>query len=129
MRHASFAFISLVLTFVALPAFAQDDDVASRVDAICCGANCCLIGGSCFSNGDVNPDNSCQTCDVSGSQTAWTDMDGCTPPDSGVVTPPADSGTGGGEGGGGCSASPAGSAGPLAFLGLLGALFFVRRRR
>lgn len=128
MRTASFASLLTVLSLFAVPALAQEDDVASRVDAICCGGNCCLIGSDCFSNGDTNPDNACQTCDVSATQTAWTDVSGCAPEDSGV-TPAADSGTTPPAEGGGCSASGASSsAGPLALLGLLGALFVWRRR-
>ncbi len=32
----------------------------------------CLIGGSCYSNGTVDPNNQCRRCNVSASQTSWT---------------------------------------------------------
>ena len=52
-------------------------------------ASSCLIGGECVNSGDVNPTNSCQSCDPSSSQTEWTvntgacdDGDACTTGDT-----------------------------------------------
>lgn len=119
--------LAVVALFAPTSAAAQDD-VGSAVEGICCGVNCCLIGGSCSSRGDANPSNPCQTCNPSMSQTAWTDTAGCGGTDSGP--PPArDAGTGTTDGGGCSAATGTGSAAQAGLLGLLGALFLVRRRR
>jgi len=123
----------------------------SEALAICCGGSCCSIAGTCYGTGDENPDDECQTCDPSNSQTAWTDTPGCTPggEDAGVAeedmgTPaeedmgtPAEedmgtpTGTDGGPTGddsgsddGGCAAGGSG-----AFGGLFGLLLLGLRRR
>ncbi|MAQ16462.1 MAG: hypothetical protein CMN30_16925 [Sandaracinus sp.] len=110
------AFGALALGLFASGAAAQED-VGSQVDAICCGGNCCLIDGDCFTSGEANPADSCLSCDPSGSQTAWTNT--CGSADAG--TTPADD-----DDDDGCAAG--GRAGYGA--GLVGlALFFRRRRR
>lgn len=127
-------------------------EALARVDAICCGASCCAIEGGCQRTGEMNPANSCQLCDPSESQTAWTDIPGCTPDadagpaevdagpvetdagpvetdagpvetDAGSTTPPPSGG-----GGGGCSVNQGQSTGAW-ILGVLGALFLATRRR
>lgn len=81
-----------LLALLALPGATStahaddDDDVGVSREAVCCGANCCSIAGSCLSRGDTNPANPCQECNPSSDQFDWTDMPGCTPPDAG---PPA----------------------------------------
>ncbi|MEM9193408.1 MAG: hypothetical protein AAGF12_29810 [Myxococcota bacterium] len=60
------------------------DSVGSVQSAICCGGNCCLIEGSCFQRGDMNPMNRCETCDPGNSRRDWTAMAGCTPGDADV---------------------------------------------
>lgn len=104
-------------------------DVGAAQEGICCGATCCLIDGTCLSDGDVNPANSCEVCDPATSQAAWTTLDGCGQPDSGSQpemdagsTPPPPSG-------GGCSVAQSGEGAPLALTGLLAAVFLFRRRR
>lgn len=87
MRHL---LLTASLLLIASPAFADDEDIGTGSSPICCGANCCLIAGTCFSRGETNPDNECEACDPSSTQTAFTAVPGCTPADSGVA--PADSG-------------------------------------
>jgi MYXO-CTERM domain-containing protein len=132
MRRALFASTFAGLSILASAAAAQEDVGASR-EAICCGANCCLIGGECFTRGDTNPADDCQECDPSVSQTAWTDVDGCGGgSDAGPTDPPeVDAGSGGDTdpGDGGCSVGATGSAAPGAILALLAGLAFWRRRR
>lgn len=72
-------FAVAILTTLMMP--------ASEALAICCGGSCCLIDDVCRSTGDTNPENECQTCDPSNSQTAWTDTPDCTPggDDAGVA--------------------------------------------
>jgi uncharacterized protein (TIGR03382 family) len=110
--------LALALGLVATGASAQD--VGSRVDEICCGSDCCLIDGECYTSGEASPADACLVCDPSGSNTTFTDT--CT-------TAP-DMGSGGGDDGddGGCSAAggPAGAYG-FALAGVALALF--RRRR
>src|SRR5262245_18665722 len=60
--------------------------------AVCCGANCCNIGGSCVGRGEINPGNNCQTCNPSSSQFNWSPVQGCTPADAGMMPPPFDGG-------------------------------------
>lgn len=127
MRRAIFA--STLALLLTAPAAAQDDDVGAAVEAICCGMECCLIG-TCRGRGQVNPDNSCEMCDPSTSQSEWTAIPGCVPPDAGTppatdagsTTPPPDDG-------GGCSVGATGARGPLALLSLVGGLALFRRRR
>jgi len=125
---------------------------ASEALAICCGGSCCRIDGTCYTTGEENPDNECQTCDPSNSQSAWTDTPDCTPAedDAGVAeedmgtatevdmfTPAEEdmgssSGTDGGstgddsgsDGDGGCAAGGSG-----AFGGLFGLLLLGLRRK
>lgn len=132
MRRSILAFLATVaaiFTFSTTSASAQDD-VAGSVEAICCGTGCCLIDSQCFMNGDANPTDECQTCDVSSSQTAWTDVAGCGGTDAGPS-----GGTDAGPGDtddGGCSASPGQSGSPLGALALglaAATLLSIRRRR
>ncbi len=127
MRRVLLALV-LASSFVSLNALAQED-IGAAHEAVCCGATCCLIDGTCLMDGNTNPANPCQVCDPSQSQAEWTAVEGCTQPDSGpppmrdagTTTPPPASG--------GCSATGAGSAAPAVLLGLALALCFVRRRR
>ncbi|MCB9735738.1 MAG: hypothetical protein H6745_24395 [Deltaproteobacteria bacterium] len=69
----------------------------------------CLVGGACYGDGAVNPDNPCERCDAAATATAWTarpdatacdaDGTGCTVGDQCqaglcVAGPPADCGDG-----------------------------------
>lgn len=59
-------------------AYAQDDDdIGSATEAICCGGNCCSIGGMCFTRDQENPANACEVCDPSSSRTSFTAVAGC----------------------------------------------------
>ena len=57
---------------------ACDDKLACTVD-ICGGCVCynavkvgrCLIGGACYTTGEINPKNTCQRCEPSSSATGW----------------------------------------------------------
>jgi C1A family cysteine protease len=40
----------------------------SSLATVCSG---CIIGGACYANGTPKPGNPCQSCDISQSQTAW----------------------------------------------------------
>lgn len=69
---------------------------------VCCGANCCFIDAMCRTRGALNPANACQACDPSMSQSAWSAVPGCTPPndagpppatDGGGIVPPIDAGS------------------------------------
>lgn len=128
---------ALVLSLVSFAGCAADgpEEIGGATEAICCGANCCLIDGSCTRRGDTNPANSCEMCDPSSSNTSWTAVAGCAadasppadtgPADTGTA---ADTGTGGG-GDGGCSVGRArGGAAALGFASLL-AVTLLRRRR
>ncbi len=58
----------------------------SEAFAICCGGSCCRIESVCFNTGDPNPDDACQVCDPSTSQTMWTDVAGCGDADAGTMS-------------------------------------------
>lgn len=126
MKRALLPILALGL-FVATPAEAQDVD--SRVDSICCGGGCCFIDSVCFTDGDTDPADSCNTCDTSSSRTDWTrsTAPACSGGGTDAGSPGTDAGGGGGGGDGGCSAGgPVHHASAL----LLGAaLVFLRRRR
>ncbi|MCP4709410.1 MAG: DUF1565 domain-containing protein, partial [Planctomycetes bacterium] len=49
-----------------------DDDTTDDDDSTCNG---CLIDSDCYDDGDDNPDNNCEKCDVGESTTAWTNED------------------------------------------------------
>jgi MYXO-CTERM domain-containing protein len=66
----------------------------------------CAISGSCYQNGEANPEDSCQICNSAESQTDWTKIDNC--PES-------------------CACS--GGHPPSVFLMLLAALVLLLRRR
>jgi len=36
----------------------------------------CAIDGVCYTNGEVNPDNPCEICDIAVSEVSWSDLDG-----------------------------------------------------
>ncbi|HJL16116.1 MAG TPA: MYXO-CTERM sorting domain-containing protein [Sandaracinaceae bacterium LLY-WYZ-13_1] len=121
MRRALFACALWgAVTFTGTAA--AQDDVGASQEGICCGTECCLIGGMCLMRGDANPADDTLECDPSCSQTAWTPTTGC--PDAGTGEDPPDDG-----GDDGCSVGPGGSAAPGAVLALLAGLGFVRRRR
>lgn len=143
MRRALVALVScssLLLTgllagsWLASSALAQD--IGAAREAICCGTACCLIDGMCKS-GDpesdrhANPRNPCEVCDPAVSQSEWTTVAGCVPPDAGTppaqpdagtppVTPPPS---------GGCSVAGAGGAGASFALAVVGLALVWRRRR
>ncbi len=141
MRRTAARLASLTALCVGLSAglttgsaAAQDDDVAARVEAICCGATCCLIDGMCRTRDEQNPANGCQVCDPSMSQTQWTDMAGCGGTDAGPAGTDAGPGTRDAgpddSGGGGCHVSR-GATGGFGGLGLalIAAAGLVLRRR
>lgn len=121
----------------------DEDRPPSATEApICCGGGCCLIDSVCFRDGEANPDNADEICDVSCSQFEFTPMSGCAAgdpdmgpiagdPDDGPIASDPDAGMGGGGDSGGCNVTAVGSRGSLAsvfaMLGL--ALWGVRRRR
>ena len=114
MRH-----LLAMLMVLGTLSFAQaQEDISSQVEEICCGANCCLISGGCFTSGEENPSNACEVCDPGRNQGAFTNT--CDTGGGGT-----DAG-GGGGGGGGCQA--AGTSGGLGLLALLG-FAFIRRRQ
>lgn len=49
------------------------DEDADNCDGVCDG---CLIGSSCYVDGETNPDEVCEICDVNASATSWTNNDG-----------------------------------------------------
>ncbi len=60
-----------------------DDDVNDDVnddDTVCDG---CWIAGQCFDDGDANPNNPCETCDVTAAVDAWTALVDAAPCDDG----------------------------------------------
>lgn len=57
----------------------------SEAYAICCGGSCCFIDSMCRNTGDTNPDDACQVCDPSSSQTEWTTMADCGGEDAGMA--------------------------------------------
>tara|TARA_B100001750_G_scaffold136107_1_gene108292 strand:- start:2782 stop:3264 length:483 start_codon:yes stop_codon:yes gene_type:complete len=81
-RRKSMRFLVMMSAAVVLWAAAP----MSEAFAICCGGNCCFIDTVCRSSGDENPDDACQVCDPSSSQTAWTDVAGCGDADAGTMT-------------------------------------------
>ena len=65
------------------------DSLGCTLDACNGTGNCshylqsglCLIGGQCYKNGDVNPNNPCQVCDTTKGTTSWSarpDLTSCT---------------------------------------------------
>ena len=114
MRHL----LAMALVLGAFSVASAQEDISSQVEEICCGASCCLIGGTCYTTGEENPSNSCQVCDPGRSQGSFTNT--C---DTGGGA--RDAG-GAGGGGGGCQA--AGTSGGLGLLALLG-FAFIRRRQ
>jgi len=52
-----------------------DDDPGDDDTDVCTG---CLIGEECYDDGDTNPANVCEICDVGQSTTEWTDNDGAS---------------------------------------------------
>jgi hypothetical protein len=61
----------------------DDSDCSGMASCASCAG--CDIGGSCVSDGTVNPANPCEVCDVSASTTAWSPApDGRPCPDSTV---------------------------------------------
>jgi MYXO-CTERM domain-containing protein len=109
---------------IGTPASAQED-VGSTTAAVCCGSECCNIGGTCRGRGQRNPANMCQQCDPGNSQSSWSNIAGCAATaDSGMTG-------GGGDDGGGCSttALSAETATPVALGALFGLLGLARRRR
>jgi len=99
---------------------ASAQDVGSRVDEICCGGDCCLIEGTCYTSGEASAADACLVCDPSGSNTSFTNT--CSTPDAG-------GGDGGDDGDdGGCSAA-GGPSGAYGFALIGAALAFARRRR
>jgi hypothetical protein len=101
-------FAASTLALSALGCTAEvPSDVGSRVEAVCCGANCCNVGGDCFMRGDRNPLDTCQECDPSSSQSAFTDIAGCV---DGGPPPVADGGPSGTDSGpSGSDSGPSGS--------------------
>lgn len=118
MRRASVALLWVGLLWCASPALGQDD-VGAASEPICCGGDCCLIGGTCYDIGDRNPANACQICAPTQSQSDWSMENGCGP----------DAGGGGSGGGGGCAVSPTGPAGSASLVALMMAGFILFRRR
>jgi hypothetical protein len=79
MRH--FASCLAVLSLVFLPILAgcgvesaSESDLDTLSQAVCCGANCCCIGGETYSDGDPNPENACQVCDSAQTHTDWSEV-------------------------------------------------------
>lgn len=139
MHRTLLAAAAAALLVTPVGASAQDD-IGSSAEAICCGTNCCAIpvGDGCQTRGEVNPDNPCEVCDPSNSQSAFTVMPGCgtdggtstdagSPAvDSGPTT--VDAGTGSGDDGG-CSVQPGAASSAGLVMGLLALGAFVLRRR
>jgi len=59
------------------------DESADACDASCSG---CLIGTTCFGDGNPNPANVCEICDVASSSVAWTANDGASCEDGDFCT-------------------------------------------
>lgn len=114
MRHL----LAFALVFGLLSVASAQEDISSQVDEICCGASCCLIGGTCYTTGEENPSNSCEVC-MPPNQTSFTNT--CDTGGGGT-----DAGSSSGGGGGGCQA--AGTSSGLGLLALLG-FAFIRRRQ
>lgn len=115
MRTKSLAILLFgALLVLDASALADDSDVGAAREAVCCGASCCLIEGTCYGTGDVNPVDPCLSCQPSESQAAWSPVAGCggdagpgpvdagpitepdagsPEPDAGPTTPPRDAGT------------------------------------
>jgi len=87
-----------------------DDGLDCTVDVCASDGTCsnvpsegtCVIGGACYEEGDLKPDNACQSCNTAASQLAWTaitcqDDNPCTEescdPASGCVFAPNDAAT------------------------------------
>lgn len=112
-----------LLAVLLVPGFAaaQDGDIGRTTQNICCGGSCCLIGGVCLNNGDTNPMDMCEICDIGQSQTGYSVNPTCVdagPADSDAGPGATDAGPGPVEvdagPGGGTDAGPGGGtdAGP-----------------
>ncbi len=70
--------------------------LGNGLDGECCAD--CRIGGECFDDGEANPSNACQTCDVGDSRTSFTADASCRPcatnADCGGAVPVCDVGAG-----------------------------------
>ncbi|MEM1414072.1 MAG: MYXO-CTERM sorting domain-containing protein [Myxococcota bacterium] len=93
-RGLFFAFAVASLTACAIePA----EPVESAGANICCGGGCCLIGGVCFDNGEINPDDPCEQClrGPDGNATDWSPVDSpeCSGEDMGVADSGVDMGS------------------------------------
>ncbi len=49
------------------------DEDADNCDGECDG---CLMGSTCYADGETNPEETCEVCDVAASETSWTAADG-----------------------------------------------------
>ena len=82
---------------------ANCDDGLACTDDLCTGAACtitvqsgfCVIDNACVADGTPNPDNACQTCAASQSQSAWTALADDSPCDDGNICTGVDSCVGG----------------------------------
>ncbi|MFK7987937.1 MAG: hypothetical protein AB8I08_18100, partial [Sandaracinaceae bacterium] len=78
MHRSLLAAAAAVLFLLPAGASAQDD-VGAATEAICCGSACCAIpeGDAFQARDDVNPNNACEVCDPSVSNSEWTAVPSC----------------------------------------------------
>ena len=68
--------IVAVLTLASCHGVRMSASIDQFMDDFDCDG--CFVSGSCWTEGSTNPDNRCQICDSSASQTSWTPNDGGT---------------------------------------------------
>ncbi len=123
LRTGTFALvIGAGLVFFGVATASAQEDVGSTSAAVCCGADCCNIDGTCRGRGETNPDNMCEMCDPGNSQSSWSAVPGCGGGSDGGTT-------GGGGDDGGCSATRLDGSDLGSLAALVGLLAFARRRR
>ncbi|MEO0323474.1 MAG: MYXO-CTERM sorting domain-containing protein [Myxococcota bacterium] len=85
-------FFALAVASLTACAVEAPEPIESAADNICCGGACCLIGGTCFTSGDLNPEDMCLQCvrGAGGNATDWTPVD--SPECNGDDMGPADAG-------------------------------------
>src|SRR5262249_19751552 len=73
--------VAMGLALVGCAGKADDGAVGEAREGVtpnACSSNKCLIGGTCYNNGTINPANDCQSCNSNVSTTDWTNLSSAT---------------------------------------------------